>query len=109
MDNVTINNTDHAEVSGFFKELSKDRAEITLYLSQNVSFINKEINDTNATNATDAINSTDGLNSTNINFSSQNQEKESMFEKLSWIRDTTIVAIGLVIISLIYIFKIRKK
>ena len=109
MDNVTINNTDHAVVSGFFKELSKDRADITLYLSQNASFIKKEINAKNATNATDATNSTDGLNSTNINFSSQNQEIESMFEKLSWIRDASIVAVGLVIISLIYIFKIRKK
>ena len=112
MDNSTINNTDHAEVSGFFKEISKDRAEITLYLSQNASFIKKEINATNATNAsnaTDATNPKEELNSTNVNFSSQDEEKESMFEKLSWIRDTTIVAIGLVIISLIYIFKIRKK
>ena len=109
MDNFTINNTDHTEVSGFFKELSRDRAEITLYLSQNASFLKKEINATNATNAIDATNPTDVLNSTNVNFSSQDEEKESMFEKLSWIRDTTIVAIGLVIISLIYIFKIRKK
>ncbi|MDO8726443.1 MAG: hypothetical protein Q7J35_10285 [Candidatus Methanoperedens sp.] len=109
MDNFTINNTDHTEVYGFFKELSRDRAEITLNISQNASFVKKEINATNATNATDATNPTDVLNSTNVNFSSHDEEKESMFEKLSWIRDTTIVAIGLVIILLIYIFKIRKK
>jgi len=103
IDNVTINITDHTEVSGFFKELSKERAEITLYLSQNASFIKKEINATNATNATDAT------NYTNENVSSQHEEKKSMFEKLSWIRDASIIAVGLVIILLIYIFKIRKK
>ncbi len=97
MDNFSINITDHAEVSGFFKEISKDRGEITLVLSRNASFIKKEVNTTNATNAT------------NVNLPAQAEAKKSMFETLSWIRDASIVAVGLVIILLIYIFKIRKK
>ncbi|MFH0904008.1 MAG: hypothetical protein V1854_02310, partial [Methanobacteriota archaeon] len=52
MDNVTISSTDHAEISGFFKEISKDRGEITLTLSRNASFIKKEINGSNASNVT---------------------------------------------------------
>ena len=97
MDGVTINITDHTEVSGSFKGITKERGEITLYLSRNASFIKKEINATNVTNAT------------NINLSSQDKGKESMFRKLSWIRDVSIVVVGLVIILMVYIFKIRKK
>lgn len=97
IDNVTINITDNTEVSGYFKEITKDRGEITLDISRNASFIKKEINATNDTNAT------------NVNLSSQDEGKKSMFETLSWIRDASIVAVGLVIILLIYVFKIRKK
>lgn len=95
MDNITINSTDHAEVSGFFKEISKDRGEITLTLSRNVTFMKKEINDTS--------------NATNVTSTAPDDEKTPFFETLSWIRNVTIVAAGFVIISLIYIFKIRKK
>ncbi|GFO95824.1 hypothetical protein ig2599ANME_0005 [groundwater metagenome] len=91
MDNTTINITDHTEISGFFKEISKDRGEITLTLSRNTSFIKKEINASNVTSPAKA------------------DETKPMFETLSWIRDASIVVAGLVIILLIYVFKIRKK
>jgi len=94
MDNVTISSTDHAEISGFFKEISKERGEITLTLSRNASFIKKEIN---------------GSNACNVTSTAPEDETIPLFETLSWIRNVTIVVAGLVIISLIYIFKIRKK
>jgi len=97
MDNVTINITDHAEVSGFFKEISKDRGDITLTLSRNASFIKTEINGSNASNAS------------NVTSTVPEAETTPLFETLSWIRNLTVVVAGLVIISLIYIFKIRKK
>jgi hypothetical protein len=91
VDNSTINITDHAEISGFFREISKDRGEITLTLSRNTSFIKMEIN------------------ATNITLPEKTDEKKPVFEMLSWIRDASIAVIGIVIISLIYVFKIRKK
>jgi hypothetical protein len=100
MDNVTINITDHTEISGSFKGITKDRGEITLDISRNASFIKKKVNATNATAAINAANDT---------LPAQAEGKESMFETLSWIRDASIVAVGLVIILLIYVFKIRKK
>ncbi len=93
MDNVTISSTDHAEISGLFKEISKDRGEITLTLSRNASFIKKEIN---------------GYNASNVTSTAPEDKTNPLFEMLSWIRNVTIVVAGLVIISLIYIFKIRK-
>ncbi len=94
MDNATISSTDHAEISGFFKEISKDRGEITLTLSRNASFLKKEIN---------------GSNASNVTSTAPEDETILLFETLSWIRNVTIVVAVLVIISLIYIFKIRKK
>jgi len=88
-DNTILN----AEISGFFKEISKDRGEITLTLSRNASFIKKEIN---------------GSNASNVTSTAPEDETNPLFEMLSWIRNVTIVVAGLVIISLIYIFKIRK-
>lgn len=94
MDNVTINIIDHAEISGFFKEITKERGEISLTLSRNASFIKKEVN---------------GSNASNVTSTAQEDETKPLFETLAWIRNVTIVVAGLVIISLIYIFKIRKK
>ncbi len=91
VDNATINITDHAEISGFFREISKDRGEITLTLSRNTSFIKKEINASNATSP------------------EKTDETKPVVEMLSWIRDASIVVVGLVIILLIYVFRIRKK
>jgi hypothetical protein len=91
LSNATINIIDHTEISGFFREISKDRGEITLTLSRNSSFIKKDINVSNVTSTM------------------KTDEKKPVFEMLSWIRDGSIIVVGLVIILLIYIFKIRKK
>ncbi len=90
VNNATINISDHAEISGFFNEVSKDRGEITLTLSRNTSFIKKEIN------------------ISNITLPEKTDEKKPVFEMLSRIRYVSIVIIGIVIILLIYVFKIRK-
>lgn len=103
MDNVTINITDHTEVSGSFKGINKDRGEITLTISRNASFIKTEINGSNAFNASNAS------NASNVTSTVPGAETTPLFETLSWIRNLTIVVAGLVIILLIYIFKIRKK
>jgi hypothetical protein len=97
MDNVTINSTNHAQISGFFKEISKDRGEITLILSRNSSFIMNKINRSNASNVS------------NVTSTAPEDETTPLFEMLATIRNVTIVVAGLVIISLIYIFKIREK
>ncbi len=92
MDNSTISLADHVEISGFFKSISKERGEISLTLSKNTSFTNTVVN------------------TTNVTLPPVEEEKtKSMFEKLSWIRTAGTAAVGLVIILLIYIFKIRKK
>ncbi len=92
MENITRNITDHAEVSGFFKELSKDRGEITLALSRNTSFSVPEASASNINPTMPPENTT-----------------KPMTEALSKIRDASIVAIGLVIILLIYFFKLKRR
>ncbi len=90
--NATINITDHTEISGFFNDISKDRGEITLNISRNTSFIKKEINST-----------------PNVTSPEKTNQTKPVFEILSWIRDASIVTVGLVIILMIYVFRIRKK
>lgn len=92
MDNSTISLAEHVEISGFFKGISKERGEITLTLLKNASFVKTEINWTNVTSPL-----------------AEDEVTKSMLEKLSWIRAVIIAAAGLIIIFLIYIFKIRKK
>lgn len=92
MVNYTISPADHVEISGFFKSISKERGEITLTLSKNTSFTKTEINTTNVTSPP-----------------VEEEEIKSMLENLSWIRAAGVAAAGLIIILLIYIFKIRKK
>jgi len=96
MDNATIIKTDHAVISGVFKEITRERGEITLSLSRNTSFKN-EINESHASNAS------------NVTSIAREDETKPLFQTLSSIRNVTIVVAGLLIISLIYIFKIRKK
>jgi hypothetical protein len=97
MDKETISNTDHVEISGFFKEITWERGEITLSLSRNTSIIKNETNESNASNAS------------NVTSTEQEDGTKPLFQTLSSIRNVTVVIAGLIIISLIYIFKIRKK
>ncbi len=86
MDNVTRNS---GEIKGVFKGISKDRGEITLNLAKNTSIQMPEIN----------------VTSTPV----QENVTPPMNSVLSKIRDASVVGVGVIIIILIYIFKLRKK
>lgn len=88
MNNITQNVTGHVELSGVFKEITKDRGEITLYLARNTS--NVMIPEINVTNTT-ALNTTAPLT-----------------DVLSKIKNITIFVIGAIMILLIYFFKVKK-
>ncbi len=90
MNNVTKNISDHTEVSGFFAQISKDRGEITLYLAKNTSFAVKASPLTNATSPGEG----------NVT---------QPPEIASKIRDASILGAGIVIIALIYVFKVKGK
>jgi len=92
MVNITENISNHTEISGFFNEVSPNRGEITLYLAKNISVVSQphEINVTNVT-------------------SYGKETAKPMNEILSKIRDVSILVAAVVIILLIYVFKIRKR
>ncbi len=89
MDNVTKNIGAHAEISGFFAQISKDRGEITINFTKNTSVQLPVVNITNVP-----------LN--------ENATKPAA-DVLSKIRDVSIVGAGIVIILLIYVFKVRRR
>jgi hypothetical protein len=90
MDNVTKIISDHAEITGFFAEVSKDRGEITINLAKNTSIVVKpEVNVTNITSVGEKV--------------------TKPTELLSKIRNISILGAGVVIILLIYVFKLRKR
>ncbi len=92
MNNVTENITDHTEVSGIFKQISKDRGEITLNLTKNTSFQTPV-----TTSPAPAVNIT------------ANNTTKTASEIVSVMRDATVIIAGIVIILLIYVFKIYRK
>ncbi|MDP3104661.1 MAG: hypothetical protein Q8M95_08640 [Candidatus Methanoperedens sp.] len=95
MGNVTMIVTDHAEISGFFRETSEDRGEITLVLARNSSFVRAGVNMSNISN----VSSQPG----------KNESAKPMFEMLNFIRDASIVVVGLVLIILIYVLKVKRR
>ncbi len=88
MNNVSRNITDHVEVTGSFKEITKDRGEIILYPVKNSSYKIPEIN----VSTPPAVNSTEPLK-----------------DAVSTIRNLSIIGAGTVIILLIYIFKVKRR
>ena len=90
MDNVIRNSN---EIKGVFKGISKDRGEITLALARNASFEMPEINvNVNVTSTPVPENVTPPVKNV-----------------LSKIRDATVVGTGVIIILLIYVFKLRRR
>ncbi|MBU4374601.1 MAG: hypothetical protein KKD69_01620 [Euryarchaeota archaeon] len=89
MDNVTKNIGAHAEISGFFTQISRDRGEITINFTKNTSVQLPVVNITNVP-----------LN--------ENATKP-VADVLSKIRDVSILGAGIVIILLIYVFKVRRR
>jgi ABC-type Na+ efflux pump permease subunit len=100
MNNVTENNTDHAEISGFFKGITKERGEITLYLSRNTSYSIARMNASNVTSSALEENATEN---TTVNVT------KPVKEIASKIRDASIAIAGIVIIILIFVFKVKRR
>ncbi|MCX9073752.1 MAG: hypothetical protein OIN88_03725 [Candidatus Methanoperedens sp.] len=90
MDNVTKIMTDHLEISGSFREISKERGEINLNLTKNTSI--PETNVSNVTSSPPPENTT-----------------APMTEVVSMMREVSIIIAVLVIVVLIYVFGIRRK
>lgn len=92
MNNSSINAGSHTEITGFFKEISRDRGEITLHLEKNASFVpEKPIIVANNT----SIGKNENLTRSFSGISSK-------------IRKWGIIGIGIIFIILIYVFKVRK-
>jgi len=93
MNNFSINTVTHKEITGFFKEMSQGRGEITLYLEKNASFVAEKpqimANDTSIGKDENISNPISGLSST--------------------IRKWSIIGLGIIVIILIYIYKVGKK
>ncbi len=87
MDNVTYDD----KISGFFKRLSGDRGEITIIMAKNASFVveKPEVSFT-------SVATPEGKNAEQVKL-------------LSRARDATVLLIGVLLILLIYVFKVRKK
>jgi len=96
MDNVTKIVSDRVEITGAFRGISEDvsenRGEITLYMEKNTS--NGVKPDVNVT--------------ATLPMMSENATKP-MTRVVSKIRDGSILGAGIVIILLIYVFKVRKR
>ena len=91
MDNVTEAVTSHTEISGNFSRLSEERGEITLLLLRNASPRQADASVTG--NATGAVNE----NAT-----------ESFKAALPLIRYISLGFVGVLVVVLVYIFRVRK-
>ena len=94
MDNATVNAN---EISGFFSEMpgnaSPDRGEVNIYFIENTS----------------ALAEAPVLNATNVTSQGTENVTEPLFGILSKVRDGAFLVAGIIIISLIYVFKVRKR
>jgi len=90
MNNSSINTGSHQEITGFFKRISQDRGELTLHLEKNASFFaEKPVITVNITSLEKNENASQP-------FSASNNGKKN------------IIGIGIILILLIYVFKVRK-
>ncbi len=96
MNNISKNISNHSEITGFFKGMTMDRGEVTLYLARNTSYKVPEINVSNVTSPVPTENLTG--NST-----------KSTKEVASKARNATIIIAAFVIIILIYVFKVKRR
>jgi len=93
MNNFSINKVSHTEITGFFKEISRDRGEITLHLEKNVSFVAEE----------------PGIKANNTSIEKDENTTKQVYEVSSKIRNISLLFVGFIIIFFIYIFKLRKR
>jgi hypothetical protein len=93
MNNSSINIGTHTEITGFFKEISQDRGEITLHLEKNASFIAEE----------------PGLMANNTSIEKDKNITKPFSGSSSKLREWSIIGLGIIVIILIYVFKVRNK
>jgi hypothetical protein len=93
LNNYSLNISSYTEITGFFKEISKDRGEITLHLEKNVSFI--------ADKPEIMVNNTSIKKDENIT--------KQVHEISSKISNISLLFVGFIIIFFIYMFKLRKR
>ncbi len=96
MNNISKNVTNHSEITGFFKGMTMDRGEVTLYLAKNTSY---KIPENNISNVTSPV-PTENLTG---NFTKSTKEVASKA------RNATIIIAAFVIIILIYVFKVKRR
>ncbi len=96
MNNISKSFSNHSEITGFFKGMTMDRGEITLYLARNTSYKVPEINVSNVTSPSPTENLTE-------NFTKSTKEVASKA------RNATIIIAAFVIIALIYVFKVKRR
>lgn len=89
MENISEMTTDHTEISGIFKPIDTERGEITLELTWNPPAKNEQENVT-------------------VTEAPKNGAKP-MADNLSKIRVAGMILIGVMLVFLIYVFKIRKR
>jgi len=93
INNSSINTGFYSEITGFFKEKSPDRGEITLYLEKNASFVAEK----------------PGIMANDTSIGKDENISKPIFGISSKIRKWSIIGIGIIVIILIYVFKVRKK
>jgi len=93
MNNSSINTVTQTEITGFFKEMSQGRGEITLYLEKNASFVAEK----------------PGIIANNSSTGKDENISKPISGTSSKIRNWNIIGIGIIVIVLIYVYKVRKK
>ena len=93
MNNSSIITSPHKEITGFFKEISPDRGEITLHLEKNASFVAEK----------------PGIMANNTSIEKDENTTKLVYEVSSKIRNISLLFVGFIIIFFIYIFKLRKR
>jgi len=93
MNNSSINTGSHTEITGFFKEMSQDRGEITLFLKKNASFVAEK----------------PGIMANDTSIGKDENISKPLSGISSKIRNWSIIGIGIIAIILIYVFKVRNK
>jgi hypothetical protein len=93
MNNSSINTVSHTEITGFFKEISNGRGEITLDIEKNASFVTEK----------------PVIMANNTSIEKDENITKPFSGSSSKISEWGIIGFGIIVIILIYVFKVRKK
>jgi hypothetical protein len=93
MNNSSINIVNNTEITGFFKEISQGRGEITLDIEKNASYVAEER----------------GIMANNTSIGKDENITKPFSGSSSKIREWSIIGFGIFVIILIYVFKVRTK